>query len=38
VRAVFHYVRTGTTVVPDQLPGPAELEALLTAADEREVA
>ncbi|KXW61873.1 ATP-dependent helicase [Mycolicibacterium phlei] len=38
VRAVFHYVRTGTTVVPDQLPGPAELEALLTAADEQEVA
>jgi DNA helicase-2/ATP-dependent DNA helicase PcrA len=29
VRAAFHYVRTGTTVVPDELPELAELTALL---------
>jgi DNA helicase-2/ATP-dependent DNA helicase PcrA len=29
VRAAFHYVRTGTTVLPDELPDFAELAALL---------
>ena len=29
VRAAFHYVRTGQTAVPDDLPGRDELEALL---------
>ena len=29
VRAVFHYVRSGTTLEPDALPGRAELEALV---------
>jgi DNA helicase-2/ATP-dependent DNA helicase PcrA len=29
VRTAFHYVRTGVTVVPDVLPGPEELAALL---------
>ncbi|MEB3062127.1 ATP-dependent DNA helicase [[Mycobacterium] zoologicum] len=29
VRAAFHYVRSGTTVVPDELPGLTELAALL---------
>ncbi|WP_307861958.1 UvrD-helicase domain-containing protein [Nocardioides sp. SYSU D00065] len=29
VRAAFHYVRTGRTVEPDDLPGRAELEQLL---------
>ncbi len=29
VRAAFYYVRTGVTVVPDELPDPAELTALL---------
>ena len=29
VRTAFHYVRTGRTVVPDRLPGPEELAALL---------
>ncbi|GAB3029637.1 hypothetical protein GCM10011376_14160 [Nocardioides flavus (ex Wang et al. 2016)] len=29
VRAVFHYVRTGRTIEPDDLPGRAELEELL---------
>jgi DNA helicase-2/ATP-dependent DNA helicase PcrA len=29
VRTAFHYVRTGVTVVPDVLPGPDELAALL---------
>jgi DNA helicase-2/ATP-dependent DNA helicase PcrA len=29
VRAAFHYVRSGQTVVPAALPGPAELAALL---------
>lgn len=31
VRTAFYYVRSGTTVVPDELPDPAELEALLAA-------
>jgi DNA helicase-2/ATP-dependent DNA helicase PcrA len=30
VRTAFHYVRTGTTVVPADLPDPAELGRLLT--------
>ena len=30
VRTAFHYVRTGVTVVPDVLPDPDELAALLT--------
>jgi DNA helicase II / ATP-dependent DNA helicase PcrA len=30
VRTAFHYVRTGVTVVPDVLPDPGELAALLT--------
>ncbi len=29
VRTAFHYVRTGATVVPDELPGPEELAALM---------
>jgi DNA helicase II / ATP-dependent DNA helicase PcrA len=29
VRTAFHYVRSGNTVVPDVLPGPEELAALL---------
>jgi len=29
VRTAFHYVRTGRTVIPDVLPGPEELAALL---------
>ena len=29
VRAVFHYVRSGRTVEPDDLPGRADLEAML---------
>ncbi len=29
VRTAFHYVRTGVTVLPDALPGPDELAALL---------
>ncbi|MGV9411854.1 ATP-dependent helicase [Nocardia sp. NPDC003693] len=34
--AAFHYVRTGRTIAPDELPGPAELAALITdAAPER---
>nr|WP_307817606.1 UvrD-helicase domain-containing protein [Nocardia acididurans] len=32
VTAAFHYVRTGRTIAPDHLPGPAELERLITAA------
>ncbi|CAN5452706.1 ATP-dependent DNA helicase AdnB [soil metagenome] len=31
VRAVFHYVRTGHTVVPDALPGRGELVRLVSA-------
>ena len=30
VRAAFHYVRTGKTVEPDDLPGRQALEAMLT--------
>jgi DNA helicase II / ATP-dependent DNA helicase PcrA len=33
VRAAFYYVRTGVTVVPDDLPDPAELTALLAVSD-----
>jgi len=29
VRAAFHYVRSGVTIVPDKFPGPDELAALL---------
>jgi DNA helicase-2/ATP-dependent DNA helicase PcrA len=29
VRTAFHYVRNGVTVVPDALPEPDELAALL---------
>ena len=32
VRAAFHYVRSGRTVIPDALPGADDLEALLDAA------
>ncbi|MBV8292768.1 MAG: ATP-dependent helicase, partial [Mycobacterium sp.] len=32
VRTAFHYVRTGVTVVPDVLPQPDELAALLAGA------
>jgi DNA helicase-2/ATP-dependent DNA helicase PcrA len=32
VRAAFHYVRSGVTVVPDELPGAEELAALLDAS------
>ena len=32
VRAAFHYVRSGRTVAPDNLPGEAELAALLAGA------
>ena len=35
VRAAFHYVRSGLTVTPDALPGPAELAALLSPEPER---
>ncbi|HSS25758.1 MAG TPA: ATP-dependent DNA helicase [Mycobacterium sp.] len=39
VRTAFYYVRTGVTVVPDELPGPTELAGLLTdSAGERYVA
>jgi DNA helicase-2/ATP-dependent DNA helicase PcrA len=31
VRAAFHYVRSGVTVAPDDLPGADELAALLEA-------
>ncbi|MDX1884015.1 ATP-dependent helicase [Mycolicibacterium sp. 120270] len=37
VRAAFHYVRTGETVVPDSLPDHADLAALL-ALEEVEIA
>jgi DNA helicase-2/ATP-dependent DNA helicase PcrA len=33
VRAAFYYVRTGVAVVPDDLPDPAELTALLAVPD-----
>ena len=32
VRAAFYYVRTGVAVVPDDLPDPAELTALLAVS------
>ncbi len=32
VRAAFYYVRTGVSVVPDDLPDPAELTALLAVS------
>jgi DNA helicase-2/ATP-dependent DNA helicase PcrA len=32
VRTAFHYVRTGTTVAPDELPDPAELAGLSRAS------
>jgi len=32
VGAAFHYVRSGRTVVPEVLPGPDELVALLSTA------
>ena len=32
VRAAFHYVRTGQTVIPDTLPDADDLAALLDAA------
>lgn len=35
VGAAFHYVRSGRTVVPQSLPGPEELAALLARAGER---
>jgi len=31
IGAAFHYVRTGRTIAPPNLPGPAELGALITA-------
>ncbi|MCI4676762.1 ATP-dependent helicase [Candidatus Mycolicibacterium alkanivorans] len=36
VRAAFHYVRSGYTVLPENLAGPAELVALLAAASNAE--
>ena len=38
VRAAFHYVRCGRTLMPDTLPDEDELVALLTEAGEEEVA
>ncbi len=39
VRTAFHYVRSGLTVVPDELPEPAELAGLLADSEgERQVA
>ena len=39
MRTAFYYVRTGTTVVPDELPDSAELTGLLAgSADSRDVA
>ena len=39
VRTAFHYVRTGVTVVPDELPDPSELAGMLAdTAGERQVA
>jgi DNA helicase-2/ATP-dependent DNA helicase PcrA len=37
VRAAFHYVRSGVTVRPDDLPGPQELAALLAGGDDYEL-
>ncbi|TGD84184.1 ATP-dependent helicase [Mycolicibacterium sp. CH28] len=36
VRAAFHYVRAGATVMPESLPGPDELVALLAEASSGE--
>ena len=36
VRAAFHYVRSSQTVMPENLPGPAELVALLASASSAE--
>ncbi|MCX2932070.1 ATP-dependent DNA helicase [Mycobacterium sp. CVI_P3] len=36
VRAAFHYVRAGTTVRPENLPGPDELVALLARSSTAE--
>ncbi|HTY26531.1 MAG TPA: PD-(D/E)XK nuclease family protein, partial [Mycobacterium sp.] len=36
VRAAFHYVRSGRTVIPENLAGPTELVALLAAASSAE--
>jgi ATP-dependent DNA helicase UvrD/PcrA len=36
VRAAFHYVRSDQTVMPENLPGPTELVALLAAASSAE--
>jgi len=33
VRTAFHYVRTGVTIVPDELPNSTELTGLLVASD-----
>ncbi|MFE3192338.1 ATP-dependent helicase [Nocardia sp. NPDC059240] len=33
--AAFHYVRTGRTIAPEHLPGPAELAAIITTAAPR---
>ncbi|WP_433562673.1 ATP-dependent helicase [Nocardia sp. CA-151230] len=33
--AAFHYVRTGRTIAPEHLPGPAELAAIITDAAPR---
>jgi DNA helicase-2/ATP-dependent DNA helicase PcrA len=39
VRTAFHYVRTGTTVVPEELPDAIELAGLLAGSDDgRDVA
>ncbi len=38
VRTAFHYVRTGATVVPDELPDPAELAGVLTESADGRVA
>ncbi|MCV7052009.1 ATP-dependent helicase, partial [Mycobacterium heidelbergense] len=35
VRTAFHYVRTGATVTPDELPDPAELAGLLAGPADR---
>jgi DNA helicase II / ATP-dependent DNA helicase PcrA len=38
VRAAFHYVRSGLTIVPERLPGLDELTALLADPDEEPAA
>ncbi|WP_328289839.1 UvrD-helicase domain-containing protein [Nocardia aurantiaca] len=35
--AAFHYVRTGRTIAPEHLPGPAELAAIITEAAPRRI-